>query len=45
MSGRAAIARPFDLLLGCKTYEIFATHCPFVGEDDPIGKTFTQVTR
>ena len=38
-------SRPFDLLLGRKTYEIFAAHWPFVGEDDPIGKTFKEVTK
>ncbi|TAJ94944.1 MAG: dihydrofolate reductase [Reyranella sp.] len=37
--------QPFDLLLGRKTYEIFAAHWPFVGEDDPIGKTFNEVTK
>lgn len=45
MSGRAAIDRPFDLLLARKTYEIFAAHCLFVDEDDPFGRTFNQVTK
>jgi dihydrofolate reductase len=36
---------PFDLLLGRKTYEIFAAHWPYVGADDPIGKTFNAVTK
>ena len=36
---------PFDLLLGRKTYEIFAAHWPHVGADDPIGKVFNRVTK
>jgi dihydrofolate reductase len=35
----------FDLLLGRKTYEIFAAHWPFVGADDPIAKRFNAVTK
>ena len=38
-------SQPFDLLLGRKTYEIFAAHWPFVAEDDPIGRTFNEVTK
>jgi dihydrofolate reductase len=38
-------AEPFDLLLGRKTYEIFAAHWPFVGADDPIGGLFDRVTK
>ncbi|WP_342238424.1 dihydrofolate reductase family protein [Inquilinus sp. OTU3971] len=36
---------PFDLLLGRKTYEIFAAHWPYVAADDPIGKVFNAVTK
>jgi dihydrofolate reductase len=37
--------KPFDLLLGRKTYDIFAAHWPFVGPDDPIGKAFTKAAK
>ncbi|MDD1749836.1 MAG: dihydrofolate reductase family protein [Methanothrix sp.] len=30
------MAKPFDLLLGRKTYEIFAAHWPYAKSDDPI---------
>ena len=36
---------PYDLLLGRKTYEIFAAHWPFVGADDPVGQSFNAVTK
>jgi dihydrofolate reductase len=36
---------PFDLLLGRKTYEIFAAYWPYVGADDPISKRFNEVTK
>lgn len=36
---------PFDLLLGRKTWEIFAAHWPFVPEGDPIGPLFGQVAK
>jgi dihydrofolate reductase len=35
---------PFDLLLGRKTYEIFAAHWPYAGSD-PIGEKFNAVTK
>ncbi len=36
-------ARPFDLLLGRKTYDIFAAHWPYAGADDPIGHLFDRI--
>jgi len=36
---------PFDLLLGRKTYEIFAAHWPYVGPDDPIGSAFDKARK
>lgn len=35
---------PFDLLLGRRTYEIFAAHWPFI-EDHPIADSFNRVTK
>ena len=39
------LSEPFDLLLGRKTYEIFAAHWPFVGADDPIAESFNAVNK
>lgn len=41
------LSRPFELLLGRKTYEIFAAHWPFAegGPDDSIAKTFNSITK
>lgn len=36
---------PYDLLLGRKTYEIFAAHWPYVPDDDPIGTAFTKAAK
>ena len=36
---------PFDLLLGRKTYEIFAAHWPYVDPDDPIGPAFDKASK
>jgi dihydrofolate reductase len=40
----AVFDRPFDLLLGRKTYEIFAAHWPFMTED-PIGELFDRIDK
>jgi len=37
--------RKFDLLLGRKTYDIFAGYWPKQGADDPIGKLFNSVKK
>lgn len=39
------LADDYDLLLGRKTYEIFAAYWPYVAEDDPIGKAFNAATK
>ena len=38
-------ARPFDLLLGRKTYDIFAAHWPYADENDPIGPLFDRIAK
>jgi dihydrofolate reductase len=38
-----AMAAPFDLVLGRKTYEIFAAHWPY--SDDPTAKKLNQATK
>src|SRR5580692_102600 len=38
--------RPFDLLLGRKTYDIFAAHWPFVPDpSDPMAPMFNRITK
>lgn len=43
----ALFAQPYDLLLGRKTYEIFAAHWPYAegGPDDEIAKQFNRITK
>ena len=38
-------AAPFDLLLGRKTYDIFAAYWPFQGPDSEIGQAFDRVNK
>jgi dihydrofolate reductase len=40
----ALFEAPFDLLLGRRTYDIFAAYWPYM-EDDPIGERFNAVTK
>jgi dihydrofolate reductase len=39
--------QPFDLLLGRRTYDIFAAHWPYAegGPDDEIAKAFNRITK
>lgn len=38
-------AMPFDLLLGRRTYDIFASHWPFMPQDEPIAATFAKIEK
>ena len=37
--------KPFDLLLGRKTYDIFAAYWPYAGAESSIGPLFDRVTK
>ena len=41
----AFFGSPFELLLGRKTYEIFAAHWPYAPADDPIGPLFNRIAK
>ena len=41
----ALLSPPYDLLLGRKTYEIFAAYWPYQAADDPIAKGFNAATK
>jgi dihydrofolate reductase len=41
----ATFDTPFDLLLGRKTYDIFAAHWPYAPSGDPIAEKFNAVTK
>lgn len=36
---------PFDLLLGRRTYDIFAAHWPYMPQDDPIAASFAKARK
>ncbi|GGA77521.1 dihydrofolate reductase [Brucella endophytica] len=38
-------SKPFDLLLGRKTYDIFAAHWPYAPPGDPIGSMFDRINK
>jgi len=39
------MGHPFDLLLGRKTYDIFAAYWPRVGDDDPAGRVINRAKK
>lgn len=43
--GREAMAEPYDLLLGRKTYDIFAPHFASAGSDNPVAEKLNAATK
>ncbi|WP_413569028.1 dihydrofolate reductase family protein [Bdellovibrio sp. HCB117] len=41
----AVFDQPFDLLLGRRTYDIFAAHWGYLGDSDPIAASFTKCAK
>ena len=39
------MGHPFDLLLGRKTYDIFAAHWPRLGDDDPAARVINRASK
>jgi dihydrofolate reductase len=39
------MGHPFDLLLGRKTYDIFASHWPRAGDDDPTARVINRAKK
>jgi dihydrofolate reductase len=39
------MGQPFDLLLGRKTYDIFASHWPHLGDEDPGAAVINRATK
>jgi len=39
------LSAPYDLLLGRRTYEIFAAHWPYMPADDPIAAAFNRIAK
>lgn len=42
---REAMAVPYDVLFGRKTYELFAAYWPTVTDDNPVGKMMNEATK
>lgn len=42
---REAMATPYDILFGRKTYELFAAYWPTVTDDNPVGTMMNEATK